>query len=173
MGYFPRNIDRGRCRATLRSALEVARLPGAVEPFVAAPTRPPLKAWRREVYLRFAAGPNDPDSHQQKGIFHASDTLRHPGRLTDAERHALFDCWRWFNENLIVPRLDEPRAIFWFRSGARDCLTRIWEKVALLRESGIPVRMLRCTDPGLIVYRDPFQVAAVPQRRVRWNRRTF
>jgi hypothetical protein len=40
-----------------------------------------------------------------------------------------------------------------------------------MREGASPVFMLRCTDPGLIVYRDELQVAAIPQRRVQWRER--
>ena len=112
-----------------------------------------------------------PDSHRQQGIFHASNTLHEHGRLTHAEWDVLEESRQWFNRNLPVPRLDEGRAIFWFRADARECLARIWGQVAIMREGGIPVFMLRCTDPGLIVYRDELQVAAVPQRQVRWHQR--
>jgi hypothetical protein len=34
----------------------------------------------------------------------------------------------------------------------------MWELAALLREHGVPVRMLRSANPGKIVYQDAFQI---------------
>jgi hypothetical protein len=34
----------------------------------------------------------------------------------------------------------------------------MWEIASLLKECGIPVRMLRSTNPGKVVYEDEYQV---------------
>jgi hypothetical protein len=163
MAFSRQQVRRGRCRDVIRQALRSTALVGAG----------PLHAngVRREVYLRFAAGGDHPDTKQPRGIFHVGDLLAHP-ELTHAQREVLDGSRRWFNENLCAPDLDEPRAIFWFRpGGAGECVSRVWERVALLREHGIVVHLLRCTDPGLVVYRDRQQIAAVPQRKTRWRYR--
>jgi hypothetical protein len=163
MGSQAKSIRRGICRNEVRRALFSTRLLGAGHTHVVRQAR--------EVYVRFAAGPEHPDSRQQKGIFHASTVLWHDQcGMTDAQVHVLRAGRDWFNANLIAPDLDEPRAIFWFRAdSAGECVSRLWARVALLRDAGIVVRMLRCTDPGRIVYRDAHQVAAIPQRHTRWR----
>ena len=166
MGYFRAQVRRSGARRLVRRKLHETRLVGVG----AGPSSPP---WRPPLYLRFSAGPIDPGSNHQQGVFHASRLLHEPDRLTEAGRDALATSLTWFNKNLIAPNLNEPRAIFWFRSDAAKCLSKIWECIRLLREGEISVRMLRCTDPGLIVYRDDLQIAAVPQRRVKWRERTF
>jgi hypothetical protein len=165
MGYFKKQLRRSGARTAVRRALFETRHCDVDAEFASLPK----SNQRRPLYLRFSAGPADPDSHHQRGIFHAGDDLE----LTDAGREALCASRDWFNENLIAPRLDDAKAIFWFCASATDCLSRIWQRVALLRENAVPVRMLRCTDPGLVVYRDELQVAAIPQRRVKWRERVF
>ena len=32
----------------------------------------------------------------------------------------------WFNEHLVVPRIDDERAVFLFKSSAKSCMRRIW-----------------------------------------------
>jgi hypothetical protein len=162
MGYFKRQLRRAAARQAVRTILYETRLCGVY---------PDPAPRRRHLFLRFSAGPMHPDSHRQKGIFHASNALHEHGRLTHGGRAALEESRRWFNENLVVPRVNDERAIFWFRADAAECLRGIWEQVTLVREAGVPVFMLRCTDPGLIVYRDELQIAAIPQRRVRWRER--
>ena len=163
MAFSRQQVRRGRCREVIRRTLRSTALVGAG----------PVNAGRagREVYLRFAAGGNHPDTNHPRGIFHVGDLLAHP-EVTHAQREVLDRSRRWFNENLWAPNLDEPRAIFWFRpDGAGECVARVWNRVALLREHGIVVHLLRCTDPGLVVYRDAQQIAAIPQRKARWRYR--
>jgi hypothetical protein len=48
--------------------------------------------------------------------------------------------------------------VTWFKDDAGDAISRMWDLVAILRESGVPVRLLRSTNPGRIAYEDDFQV---------------
>jgi hypothetical protein len=71
----------------------------------------------------------------------------------------------WFNDHLPAPRsLNEPRAVFWFRPDAGEALTRIWAVVRAAGRDGIPVHLYRTHRPGIVVYSDRYQVAAVPWR---------
>jgi hypothetical protein len=162
MGYFKQPIRRSRCRDVVRSALTATALVGTRS--VGA------RRSSRELYLRFSAGSVNPDSSQQCGIFHIGDDFAHT--LTHSQSDLLEESYAWFNKNLVVPDLNQPRAIFWFRaSGAGGCVQRLWDQVYLLRDNGIVVRVLRCRNPGLIVYRDDQQIAAIPQRSVNWRYR--
>jgi hypothetical protein len=56
------------------------------------------------------------------------------------------------------------RAKFWFRDSAQPIVKRLWELVAILRVRLIRVELLTTVDPGIIVYSDEHQVAAMPRR---------
>src|SRR3954463_15493891 len=114
MGYFKRQVRRASARQTIRRTLFDTRLCGAGSDAARFPQRPRL-------YLRFSAGEMHPDSFKQKGIFNASNALHEHGRLSDGAWQVLEESRDWFNRNLIVPRLSERRAIFWFRADASDC----------------------------------------------------
>ena len=68
----------------------------------------------------------------------------------------------WFNANLSVPPFKSskwPRdAVTWFKEDAEQPIKKMWEIASLLKEHGIPVRMLRSANPGKILYEDPCQV---------------
>jgi len=65
---------------------------------------------------------------------------------------------------LPTPDLDVEAAIFLFKSDAGECSRRIWNLVALLRETGLHVEMQRFENPGKIVYEDAYQIAVIPWR---------
>jgi hypothetical protein len=123
------------------------------------------------MYIRFAVTQRDEDSGCSMGVFMAACELRdsidtHPdlvARVRSAKA--------WFNDNLAEPQDSgkevEPRAIFWFRSQAGECIRRVWDLVKLLDEGGCLARQLTCTRPGKIVYEDEHQVAAIPFRDTR------
>jgi hypothetical protein len=67
-----------------------------------------------------------------------------------------------FNENLPTPRFKTskwPRnAPSWFKDDAAEPIKKMWEIAALLKQQGVPVRMLRSAHPGKILYEDAFQI---------------
>lgn len=71
----------------------------------------------------------------------------------------------WFNDHLTVPQLDPAywHARFWFRDSAQPMVKRLWELVAILRERNLRVELLTAVDPGVIIYHDQHQVAALPR----------
>jgi hypothetical protein len=119
------------------------------------------------MYVRFTipSDPARPERRTATGIFHAA------GRLKDAHR---FNIWQddllqedfdWFNAHMPRPtELRDGRAVCWFRPEAREAISRAWRMAKLVESIGIPVQVFRRRDPGLIVYRDDFQVAAVRWR---------
>ena len=172
MGYFRRRISRQRCAAQVAGAVQrYLRDPGSWQPV---PARPPVptrpRGTRRDSYLRFAVGRNCPTLKEQIGVFHASYDLRQSDELHPDDRDRLLDLRDWFNQNLIAPHVPE-RAIFWFRAEATECIGRIWEMVWILKSYDTPVWMMRSHSPGQIVYRDAFQVAALPPKPRGWRRR--
>ena len=82
------------------------------------------------------------------------------------EQEILEELLDWFEAHLDEPEVLEHEgfetAVCWFHQGAREHLDRVWEIVAVLENNGIHVEMITARNPGLIIFDDGIQVAAVP-----------
>ncbi len=121
------------------------------------------------MYVRFVIPKQDLESHSLLGVFQAVFELREAGMLLPHEEQWLDAEIDWLNEHLKEPDcLGEPgthRAISWFRSCATDPIEKVRSIVALLREKGLPVEMIKADNPGTILYEDDWQVVAIPPRK--------
>lgn len=126
-------------------------------------------------YVRFVVGADCENPHRLSGLFCHARALRDDGVLQSYEVEWLNEVFAWFNNHLPCPpflaniktgrwSLD---AVSWFRSDAGEALGRMWDLVALLRETGMPVRFIRSSQPGAIVYSDQYQIVAESTRRMR------
>ncbi len=102
------------------------------------------------------------------GVFRATGVLEDEGRIEEHFRDTVNEALQWYNKNLAVPRIPakERQCVFWFRADQQEIVAQLWDLVAILVEHSVDVRRLRTTDPGIIVYRDDYQVAAIPSQRV-------
>jgi hypothetical protein len=99
------------------------------------------------------------------GIFQGVYQLYDEGRFAEGDAAWLWEEIEWFNRHLPVPRsVADPRAVFWFRPDAGEALTRIWAFVRLAECNGVPINVYRTRRPGIVVYSDDYQIAAVPWR---------
>jgi hypothetical protein len=116
------------------------------------------------MYLRFVTTRIDIGSHEPQGVFAASYALLDSGELTTDEWKHIRGMLIWFNVNLPSPpkKFGSRRAIFWFKSRAKDNISRVWDLVHLLREHGHYVEVHKCRRLGNIVWEDEFQAAAFP-----------
>ena len=116
----------------------------------------------------------DEGSHREAGVFEGVDRLMREAKLHEYEVALVRETLDWFNENLKKPdrftkskppyyRKDQ-RAISWFKSTATKHLARIRELVAVLENHEVPVRIIKTTRPGYVVYEDEFQVVSEPFR---------
>lgn len=120
------------------------------------------------MFIRFVVGTESENAAWLDGIFVGAITLRDSGVLFSYQSQLLDTIFDWFNEHLPCPPFKEklgsgewtPHAVSWFRPEAREPVSRIWDMVAILRDHGTPVRLVRSTWPGSIVYADEFQVVA-------------
>jgi hypothetical protein len=119
------------------------------------------------MFMRFVTTRIDEDSHKPQGVFAAAYALLDSGELKTDERKRIQAILDWFSKNLPHPPEDfyAGRAIFWFKSGAKESIKRIWELVHLLREHDHHVEVHKCRRLGNITYQDAFQVAAYPSNR--------
>jgi hypothetical protein len=121
-------------------------------------------------------GEIDEDSAHEVGVFQAAFRLRREGKLFEHEEALLRETLDWFDEHLEKPdRLttSKPphyrktnRAISWFKSTAKEHISKLREIIAILENHQVSTRMIKTGRPGYIVYEDEFQIAAEPFRDV-------
>ena len=104
------------------------------------------------------------DSHLDMGVFVAAYVHMDDEHVDSDQRAWLRRVLLWFQANLHAPVISDPRALFWFRGQRNPCLDRVWELRAALREVGEKPSMIKTSRPGVVVYEDTHQVAAVPFR---------
>jgi hypothetical protein len=120
------------------------------------------------MFVRFVVGTDAENAAWLTGIITEARILRDEGELYDHESAYLEEIFDWFNLHLPCPPFRKKRrsgewtsnAVCWFRSDAKEPLGRMWDIVAILRELGVGVRIIRSGYPGRIVYEDRYQVVA-------------
>jgi hypothetical protein len=155
MGYFKRKLDRGRSHRLVR-ALNDAAVDGKA--WESIPGKPP----RSGTFVRFSARDVHEDSGRRRGIFSAAYQALRTHELEPQLATALRTELTWFGEHLTVPNFDEPRAVFLFKSGARENMRHIWKMLHLLRKTGVWVEMQTFRKTGRVIYEDHHQVAVIP-----------
>ena len=122
------------------------------------------------MFIRFVVGGDGEHHRSLTGIITEARLLRDAGGLNQDQVCWLEDAYVWFNANLPVPPFsssDWPRdAATLFRDDAGEPITKMWEIASLLKEHGVPVRMLRSTNPGKILYQDDFQIVVDEWKRI-------
>ena len=124
------------------------------------------------MYLRFTVPGTVTRARVAPGPFKLASRLTWQGERDDPVVAALRRELDWFNEWLPIPRSFAVTAkgrewwdgICWFRDDAREMVGHAYVLAALLAECGVPVERTWTRDPGQILYRDPFQVVAKPER---------
>jgi hypothetical protein len=120
-------------------------------------------------YVRFAIGRKDDDSQVEQGIFQAVALALEWQNITGSDAAELYELQKWFGENLKKPTSvgrDTLRfGICWFKTGATQHISRIWEMVNILERNGIFVKKIRTDRPGYVVYEDEWQLVAEPFRK--------
>ncbi len=114
----------------------------------------------------------DDESHKEVGIFHAARYLRDSGSLSQAEEELLQEIRDWFNIHLEKPTRftsakppysrKRQNGISWCKDSAHQHIGKMREIAFLLGHHHIPVRMIKTSRPGYVVYEDEFQIVAVP-----------
>ena len=116
------------------------------------------------MYLRLIVPRRHEDSHRDAGVFAAAYVHVDNDEIDSGQRAWLRRVLVWFQHNLRSPAISDPRALFWFHDRCNPCLDRVWELSVALREVGENPRMIKTTHPGVVLYEDCHQVAAVPFR---------
>ena len=125
------------------------------------------------MYLRFVEGADSQDIRWLNGVITADRVLRDQDCLDPHQAVTVEATFEWFNAHIPCPPFQEKLksgkwshdAVAWFRPDAGEAIQRMWDLVAVLKDHGVPVRVLRTASPGLIVYRDDYQVVAETPKR--------
>jgi hypothetical protein len=126
------------------------------------------------MYLRFVAGGDSEDGRWLTGVITTARVLMDECRLEPHQVELVNATYDWLNEHVPCPPFKHNReskkwsadAVAWFLPEATEAIKHMWDLVAVLKDHGVPVRVLRTTHPGMIVYRDEYQVVAgTPKRR--------
>lgn len=125
--------------------------------------RPELKSSARtppSMFIRFVVGADGEHHRSLTGIITEARIRRDNGDLDEHQAARLEDAFSWLNEHLPVPPFKQlsSDAVTWFRDEARASIQQMWQIVSVLRECGVPVRLLRSANPGKVVYEDEYQV---------------
>ena len=120
------------------------------------------------MFVRFVVGTDAENAAWLTGVVTVARILRDDGEFYTYESELLEAVFDWLNEHLPCPPFEAKLrsgewtadAVSWFRAGAREPLGRLWDIVAILREHGVPVRLIKTERPGKIVYADEYQVVA-------------
>ena len=126
------------------------------------------------MYLRFTVPGTVTRARVAPGPFRAAYDVWCWGDRYDPVIDAIGYELDWFSLWLPVPRRFGVTAkgrewydgICWFRDRAREQVSHAHVLAALLAERGVPVERTWTRDPGQILYRDPFQVVAKPERKM-------
>jgi hypothetical protein len=125
------------------------------------------------MYLRFVEGAETQDARWLTGVITAARVLRDESRLEPYQVDIVEETYAWLNEHIPCPPFQNnlatgkwsDDAVAWFLPAATEAIRRMWDLVTVLKDHGISVRVLRSASPGLIVYRDEFQVVAETPKR--------
>ena len=120
------------------------------------------------MYIRFVVGGDAENAAWLTGIITEARLLNDQGELFRYETQVLEEAFAWFNERLPCPPFQRKlasgewtrEAVCWFRDDAKEAVKRVWDIAAILREHGVPVRLVTTEKPGKIVYADRYQVVA-------------
>lgn len=131
------------------------------------------------MYLRFVKGADSQDGRWLTGVITAARILRDEGRLEPYQNDLVEATYEWLNEHIPCPPFQcnlrsgkwSRDAVAWFLPTATQAIGRMWDLVAVLKDHDVPIRVLRTTTPGMIVYRDEYQVVAETPKRAtrRWT----
>jgi hypothetical protein len=122
------------------------------------------------MFIRFVVGVNGEHHRRLTGLITEARLLRDRGYLDSNQVSWLEETYAWFNANLPCPPFSSSNwpkdVVSWFRDDAGEPIKRMWEIAHLLREHGIPVRMLRSASPGKVFYEDDYQIVVEEWKRL-------
>lgn len=122
------------------------------------------------MFVRFVVGRDNEDHRWLTGIITEARILRDADQLDPYQVEWLEQTYAWLNENLPCPPFSSSNwpedVVTWFKDEAGEPIKKMWEIISLLKERGVPVRMLRSRNPGKVFYEDEYQVVVEEWKQI-------
>lgn len=120
-------------------------------------------------YIRFESQAPLECASSRLGIFQIAYRLRDADETRVHDANEIAKLLEWLKAHLHSPDELEleanKRAICWFKSAAHEPMKRIWHLKACVEAYGYWISVRKTWEPGLIIYEDGWQVAAIPRTR--------
>jgi hypothetical protein len=129
--------------------------------------------WNNIMYSRFVSPLRAYSRGVNWGIFQAAYACRDNENTPEYLHQPIVEEINWFKKNLTSPDsrfFDEGRVpkhiarICWFRANAREMIEHAYCLKFLLDEAGVFISVIKTKHPGVIHYKDEFQVVAQPEK---------
>jgi len=131
--------------------------------FILEKVKQPLRPRQR---IRFIATMIDRESGVEEGIFQVACRLRDDWEVPTFQREELRSLLQWFELHLPNPaplaQVRNKSAISWFKSESKECISRVWSMVHILKENGVVISKIATGNPGYVIYEDEWQLVARP-----------
>ena len=126
------------------------------------------------MYIRYVILKEHDDTGKEMGVFQAfsvlEDSLVEQGlKFHDYELEWLTEAVTWFNEKVRTARSISnkyPKATYWFKAGAKECLDRVQMLVLLLEQHGFHTKRIEADSFDYILYEDEYQALALSKEDV-------
>lgn len=119
-------------------------------------------------YVRFQGLTPNLGTSSKEGIFQLAYRLKRSPEITPYDDAELRRNLAWLDMHLKSPEILEcsqsKRAICWFKETADEPIKRIWALKYLLETYGNWIEVIKTGKPGVVLYQDGWQVAAIPFR---------
>lgn len=129
------------------------------------------------MYIRYVILEEHSDTRKEIGVFQAlsvmEDSLLEQGlKLQDYELEWMNEALTWFNQNVSNARKianNYPKATYWFKARAKECIDRVQMLVLLLEQYGFHTKRMKADSFDYILYEDECQVLALSKEDVSYK----
>jgi len=121
------------------------------------------------MYVRYVILEEHDETRKEMGVFQAfsalEDSLVEQGlKFQDYELEWLTETVTWFDQNLRTARTistNYPKATYWFKASAKECIDRVQMLVVLLEQYGFHTKRIEADSFDYILYEDEYQALAL------------
>ena len=126
------------------------------------------------MYIRYVILREHDDTRKEMGVFQAfsvlEDSLVEKGlKFQDYELEWVSETSIWFDQNVRTARSiskNYPKARFWFKASAKECIDRVQMLVLLLEQHGFHTKRIEAESFDYILYEDEYQALVLDKEDV-------